>query len=98
MTEEVAAHLKEGGVAVKPYHAMLDNVRKAASSGMKLWTDPAKASSQPLLNVGPLNIGVHLTTGLISVIYIEEDAAICGLLVPIVAYEGTYMLPPRNTL
>ena len=44
MTEEVAAHLKEGGVTVKPYNAMLDDVREAASSGMKLWTDPAKAS------------------------------------------------------
>ena len=44
MTEEVAAHLEEGGIAVKPYDAMLDDVRKAASSGKKLWTDPAKAS------------------------------------------------------
>lgn len=44
MTEGVAAHLKEGGVTVKPYDAMLDDVREAASSGMKLWTDPAKAS------------------------------------------------------
>ena len=29
---------------MRPYDAMLDDVRKAASSGMKLWTDPAKAS------------------------------------------------------
>ncbi len=45
VTKEVAAHLKEGGVTVKPYDAMLDDVRKAATSGLKLWTDPAKAST-----------------------------------------------------
>ena len=44
VTEEVAAHLKEGGITVKPYGAMLDDVRKVAASGLKLWTDPAKAS------------------------------------------------------
>ena len=44
VTEEVAGHLKEGGITVKPYNAMLDDVRKAATSGLKLWTDPAKAS------------------------------------------------------
>ena len=42
VTEEVAAHLKEGGVSVKPYEAMLEDVREAASSGLKLWSDPAK--------------------------------------------------------
>lgn len=46
VTEEVAAHLKDGGVAVKPYEAMLDDVRTLASSGLKLWTDPAKVSMQ----------------------------------------------------
>ena len=45
VTEEVAAHLKEGGVVVKPYDAMLDDVRQLASSGQKLWADPAKVSS-----------------------------------------------------
>ena len=44
MTDEVAAHLKEGGVTVKPYDAMLDDVRQLASSGQKLWADPAKVS------------------------------------------------------
>ena len=50
VTEEVAAHLKEGGIVVKPYDAMLDDVREAASSGLRLWTDPAKASSPTLLH------------------------------------------------
>ena len=49
VTEEVAAHLKEGGIVVKPYDAMLDDVREAASSGLRLWTDPAKASSLHLM-------------------------------------------------
>ena len=60
MTEEVAAHLKEGGVVVKPYDAMLDDVRKVASSGMRLWTDPAKASSSqsvvPCLYLSPKSL------------------------------------------
>ena len=29
-------------MSVKPYEAMVDDVREAASSGLKLWTDPAK--------------------------------------------------------
>ena len=45
VTDEVAAHLKDGGVTVKPYDAMLDDVRQLASSGQKLWADPAKVSS-----------------------------------------------------
>ncbi len=76
VTEEVAAHLKEGGIAVKPYDAMLDDVRKAASSGMKLWTDPTKASSQPTVVGCHLHLGLHLITGSVSALFhIEEDAA-----------------------
>ena len=48
MKDEVAAHLKDGGVAVKAYDAMLDDVRQLASSGQKLWADPAKVSSGSL--------------------------------------------------
>ena len=46
VTDKVAAHLKDGGVTVKPYDAMLDDVRKLASLGQKLWADPAKVKSQ----------------------------------------------------
>ena len=60
VTEEVAAHLKEGGVSVKPYEAMLDDVREAASAGLKLWTDPAKVcTTMGCMTMLDLNVAIH---------------------------------------
>lgn len=44
VTEEVAAHLKEGGVEVKPYAAAFDDVRALAAAGNSIWMDPARVS------------------------------------------------------
>ena len=43
VTPAVEAHLKEAGVTVKAYTAMLGDVKQAASAGQKLWVDPSKA-------------------------------------------------------
>lgn len=43
MTAEAAAHLEEAGVAVKPYAALLGDVRALAAGGTRIWADPAKA-------------------------------------------------------
>ena len=42
MTAEAAAHLEEAGVAVKPYAALLGDVRALAAAGTRIWADPAK--------------------------------------------------------
>lgn len=43
VTPEVAAHLKEAGVDVKPYEGLPEDVHALASSGSTIWADPAKA-------------------------------------------------------
>ena len=43
--EEVAKHLKESGVEVKDYNALLGDIKTLAQSHTKLWADPTKASS-----------------------------------------------------
>ena len=63
VTEEVAAHLKEGRVSVKPYEAMLDDVREAAGAGLKLWTDPAKVcTTMACMTMSDLNVALHFCT------------------------------------
>ena len=42
MTPEVGAHLKEAGVDVKDYDAMLDDVRALAAAGLSICIDPNK--------------------------------------------------------
>lgn len=42
VSDEVAAHLKEAAVAVKPYTAVAEDIKTLAASGKKLWMDPAK--------------------------------------------------------
>ena len=42
VTPEVGAHLKEAGVDVKDYDAMLDDVRALAASGSSTCIDPNK--------------------------------------------------------
>ena len=42
MGPEVAAHLEEAAVDVKPYEAMLGDVKAASAAGVKLWIDPSK--------------------------------------------------------
>ena len=44
VTAEVAAHLAEGGVEVKPYDACAEDVRAAAAEGERLWVDADKVS------------------------------------------------------
>ena len=43
MTDAASEHLKASGVTVKPYEAVLDEVRALASAGKKLWVNPAQA-------------------------------------------------------
>lgn len=43
--EEVAEHLKESGVEVKDYNALLGDIKTLAQTHTKLWADPTKASS-----------------------------------------------------
>ena len=42
---EVGTHLKESGVEVKDYTALLADIKTLASSHTKLWADPAKVCS-----------------------------------------------------
>ena len=42
VTEAAAEHLKSSGVTVKPYEAVLDEVRALGSAGKRLWVDPAQ--------------------------------------------------------
>ncbi len=42
--EEVAKHLKESGVEVKDYNALLGDIKTLAQTHTKLWADPTKAS------------------------------------------------------
>lgn len=42
VTEAAAEHLKESGVTVKPYGALLDEVKAIAGAGKSLWVDPAQ--------------------------------------------------------
>ena len=44
MTEAAAEHLESSGVGVKPYEAVLDDVRALAGAGKRLWVDPAQVS------------------------------------------------------
>ncbi len=46
VTAEAAAHLEEAGVTVKPYNALLADVRSLAAAGTKIWADPAKVCSR----------------------------------------------------
>lgn len=41
--DAASEHLKASGVTVKPYEAVLDEVRALAGAGKKLWVDPAQA-------------------------------------------------------
>ncbi len=34
--------MEDAGVAVKPYAALLEDVRALAATGTKIWADPAK--------------------------------------------------------
>ena len=47
MTNAAAEHLKASGVTVKPYEAVLDEVRALAGAGKKLWVDPAQVRHEP---------------------------------------------------
>lgn len=42
VTPEVQAHLEEAGVEIKPYDALLPDVKGLAASGKRIWTDPDK--------------------------------------------------------
>ncbi|GFR40249.1 hypothetical protein Agub_g821 [Astrephomene gubernaculifera] len=42
--QQVAEHLAEAGVQVKPYEAMLSDVAALAAAGGRLWLDPARVS------------------------------------------------------
>lgn len=47
---EVSKHLADAGVKVKPYTALLEDIKTLAAANTKLWTDPAKVyASLPLL-------------------------------------------------
>ena len=48
VTEAAAEHLKSSGVTVKPYEAVLDEVRALGSGGKKLWVDPAQVCTATL--------------------------------------------------
>ena len=39
---EVSKHLADAGVEVKPYTALLADIKTLAAANTKLWTDPAK--------------------------------------------------------
>lgn len=39
---DIAEHLKEAGVTVKPYSAVAEDIKAIAAAGIKLWMDPAK--------------------------------------------------------
>lgn len=42
--DDVSLHLKEAGVAVKPYSSMVQEVQLLAQMGTKMWIDPSKVS------------------------------------------------------
>jgi len=44
LSGDVSAHLKESGVAVRPYASFLPDVRAAAGAGQAVWLDPSKVS------------------------------------------------------
>ncbi|KAL4428500.1 hypothetical protein ABPG75_002589 [Micractinium tetrahymenae] len=44
VTPEVAAHLQEAGVEVKPYASLMSDVKAMAAAGTTLWMDPARVS------------------------------------------------------
>ncbi|KAK9789963.1 hypothetical protein WJX73_006444 [Symbiochloris irregularis] len=44
VTPEVQAHLEEAGVEIKPYDALLSDVKSLAAAGKRIWTDPDKVS------------------------------------------------------
>lgn len=44
VTEAAAEHLKSSSVRVKPYGAVLDDVRAIAGAGKNLWVDPSQVS------------------------------------------------------
>jgi Xaa-Pro aminopeptidase len=41
---QVAAHLEEAGVTVKPYEEAFNEIKSLASQGIKIWMDPGKVS------------------------------------------------------
>lgn len=44
VTPEVAAHLREAGVSVKPYTALISDIKRLAEDGAKLWLDGSRLS------------------------------------------------------
>ncbi|KAL4527940.1 hypothetical protein Ndes2526B_g07731 [Nannochloris sp. 'desiccata'] len=42
--DEVASHLAEAGIVVKPYEEAFNEVKNLASQGVRIWMDPAKVS------------------------------------------------------
>ena len=48
---EVAQHLKDSGVEVKEYGAVLDDVEALAQTHTQIWADPAKVHCDPMLPV-----------------------------------------------
>lgn len=42
VTSEVAAHLADAGVEVRPYEQVLDDVREIAETGSRIWMDSAQ--------------------------------------------------------
>jgi Xaa-Pro aminopeptidase len=44
ISPEVASHLADAGVVVKPYEEAFNDVKNLASQGVKIWMDPSKAS------------------------------------------------------
>ena len=51
VSEEVAAHLKEAGVQVKPYSAVAEDIKSVSVAGTKLWMDPAKVLTAPSITI-----------------------------------------------
>ena len=47
---EVSKHLADAGVEVKPYTALLADIKTLAATNTKLWTDPAKVMHPCLLH------------------------------------------------
>ena len=47
---EVSKHLADAGVEVKPYTALLADIKTLAAANTKLWTDPAKVMHPCLLH------------------------------------------------
>ena len=62
MTAEVAAHLKEAGVGVKPYGAVLGDIEAAAEAGTRMWMDPSQVPPLPALSVYSVSQGITAYT------------------------------------